>query len=329
MKHSKFILSLVVTLVLNSTAFADPLPSWSEGTIKKNIIEFAEAVSDQSNSSYVPPADRIATFDNDGTLWVEQPLYTQFIFSIARFKELAVKHPEWNKDPKLGPILKKDTKDYSQEDMLTVFAIANSHVTVDEFMNIAKDWLATAENPRFKHHYTDLVYQPMLEVLNYLRDKGFTIYIVTGGGQEFVRVFAPQKYSVPVERVIGTAGVTQYSYNNGEPELMKLPTLLFLNDKAGKPAAINLFIGKKPIIAFGNSDGDREMLEWTQSSKGKHLMLLVHHDDAEREYAYDTKSKVGTFSESLFTQAAKNHWQVISMKKDWKVIFPFNSVPNK
>lgn len=324
MKFSNIIVTFCTLILYCATAAADPLPSWNDGTIKKNIIQFVEAVSDKSNPDYVPPADRIATIDNDGTLWVEQPLYTQFIFSITRFKELAATHPQWKQDPKMSALLKKNPQDYSKEDMLQIFAIANSNITVDDFMRVAKQWLETAENPRFKHHYTDLVYQPMLEVLQYLRANGFTIYIVSGGGQEFIRVFSQQTYDVPVERVIGTAGVVQYAYNNGKPALMKLPKLLFLNDKSGKPEAINLIIGKKPIIAFGNSDGDREMLEWTQSNKGKHLMLLVHHDDAEREYAYDTQSKVGTFSTSLFTEADKNHWQVISMKKDWKVIFPFN-----
>ncbi len=324
MKFSNIIVTFCTLILYCATASADPLPSWNDGAIKKNIIQFVQAVSDKSNPDYVPPADRIATIDNDGTLWVEQPLYTQFIFSITRFKELAATHPQWKQDPKMSALLKKNPQDYSKEDMLQIFAIANSNITVDDFMRVAKQWLETAENPRFKHRYTDLVYQPMLEVLQYLRANGFTIYIVSGGGQEFIRVFSQQTYDVPVERVIGTAGVVQYAYNNGKPALMKLPKLLFLNDKSGKPEAINLIIGKKPIIAFGNSDGDREMLEWTQSNKGKHLMLLVHHDDAEREYAYDTQSKVGTFSTSLFTEADKNHWQVISMKKDWKVIFPFN-----
>ena len=219
--------------------------------------------------------------------------------------------------------MKKDSKDYTKEDVETIFAVANSNITVEDFMKVAKQWLATAEDPRFKHHYTELVYKPMLEVLQYLRDKNFTVYIVSGGGQDFIRAFAQHTYGVPAERVIGTTGKTEYAYNNGKPSLMKLPKLLFISDKTGKPEAIDLFIGKKPILAFGNSDGDREMLEWTQSNTGKHLMLLVHHDDAKREYAYDTQSQVGTFSASLMTEAQQNHWQVISMKDDWKVIFPF------
>ncbi len=302
---------------------ADPLPSWNDGPIKKNIIEFVEAVSNQTSQDFVAPESRIATIDNDGTLWVEQPMYTQIIFSIQRFKEMVPQHPEWKKNPKIKPLLTKAVKDYNTHDVETVFTLASSGVSVDDYKAAAKNWLDTAENPRFKHHYPQLVYQPMLEVLRYLQAKNFTVYIVSGGGQDFIRTFSQDIYGIPVERVIGTTGRTEYTFKNNTAALMKLPKLLFISDKAGKPEAIDLFIGKKPILAFGNSDGDREMLEWTQANKVRHLMLLVHHDDGKREYAYDTQSKVGTFSTSLMTEAKNSDWQVISMKDDWKTIFPF------
>ena len=316
-------------MVFTSSAYADiandPLPSWNDGGIKQSIIQFVKAVADKSSPDYVPPEERIATIDNDGTLWVEQPLYTQMIFSVTRFREMAASHPEWNKNPEIKALLVKDNKDLTSQDMEKIVALVSGDISVEDFQTVTKAWLATAENPRFKHHYPELVYQPMLEVLKYLHDNKFMVYIVSGGGQDFIRAFALNTYGIPSERVIGTTGKTEYTNQNNQPSLMKIPKLLFISDKAGKPEAIDLFIGKKPILAIGNSDGDRQMLEWTQSNKRRHLMVLVHHDDAKREYAYDTQSKVGTFSQSLFDEAEKNHWQVISMKNDWKVIFPFTA----
>jgi hypothetical protein len=310
----------LVALVITSFAFAadvgDPLPSWREGPVKRNIIEFVQAVTDSSSRDFVPKENRIATIDNDGTLWLEQPLYTQEIFMLSRYQNLAKAHRSW---PKINE------KNLTQKNMERLFTTTSAGISIGEYEIIVKEWLDSARNPRYKRPYTELIYQPMIEVINYLTENDFDVYIVSGGGQEFMRAFALPTYGITSDHVIGSTAKTQYTYKNGKPVLMKVAQPLFVSDKTGKPEAINLFIGKKPIIAFGNSDGDREMLEWTQSSPGKHLMLLVHHDDAEREYAYDTKSKVGTFSKSLMQEAQAKDWQVISMKDDWKVIFPFET----
>lgn len=301
----------------------DPLPSWNNGTIKNNIMQFVQAVSDKSNPDYVAPEDRIATIDNDGTLWVEQPIYTQVLFALDRIKTLAPQHPEWQQQEPFKSVLNRQFDKLNAKGLEEIMAVTQSGMSVAAFQTLAKQWLATAINPRFKHHYTELVYQPMLEVMNYLRQHNFKIYIVSGGGQDFMRAFAQPVYGVGPENVIGTTEKTQYVYNNNQPELIKQAAILFIDDKTGKPEGINLFIGKKPIIAFGNSTGDQQMLEWTQSNNRRHLMLLVHHDDKKREYDYGTNSKVGTFSAALMAEAIKNKWQVISMKNDWKVIFPF------
>lgn len=289
-------------------------------------MRFIERVTNQSYPEYVPPEGRIAVFDNDGTLWIEQPLYTQFIFMIDRIKELAWSHPEWKNQSPFNAILKNDWKALSQlkhQDLERLLAVTHTGMPVDAFRKIVKDWLKTAKNTRFDRPYTQLIYQPMLEVIEYLRENRFKVYIVTGGGQDFVRAFSRQTYGVYSEEVIGSAGKTKYVYQDNQPILIKTAETLIVDDKTGKPEAINLFIGHKPIIAFGNSDGDRQMLEWTQSNDGPHLMLLVHHDDAKREYAYGAESKVGTFSNSLMLEAKQKGWNIISMKNDWKFIFPF------
>lgn len=304
---------------------ADPLPSWNNGPIKQSIIDFVGNITDTTNPQYVPPKDRIATIDNDGTLWVEQPMYTEVIFALARIKAMARYHPEWQNESPFNLVLSGDKRALSQlsaKDLEKIMAVTHSGMSVDEFNQTAKQWLSEAKNPRFKRHYTQLVYQPMLEVMRYLRDHDFTIYIVSGGGQDFIRAYSEKIYQVPIENVIGTTVKTHYIYQHNHPVLLKTAEILFINDKTGKPQDIDLFIGKKPIIAFGNSDGDREMLEWTQSHKGQHLMLLVHHDDAKREYAYGPESKVGTFSDLLMTEALNKHWSIISMQHDWKTIFP-------
>jgi hypothetical protein len=320
-------LVILLGIIFSSSVYAielnDPLPSWNDGVIKKNIIQFVQAVTDQNSKDYVQPKNRIATLDNDGTLWLEQPMYTQEIFIMDRFKELMQAHPEWQQKKAYQSVLKDAPKNLSKQDMQTLFAVTSSNITVADYENKIKSWLKTAENPHFKHPYPELVYQPMLEIIHYLQANQFTVYIVSGGGQDFVRAFSEETYQIPPERVIGSTTKTQYAYQNNKPVLVKIPQLLFISDRAGKPEAIDLFIGKKPLIAFGNSDGDQQMLEWTGSGDGKRLMLLVHHDDAKREYAYDTQSKVGTFSKALFVEAKKNNWQIISMKNDWKVIFPY------
>lgn len=312
-------------LLLSGLLNAAQLPSWNEGKIKKNIIDFVEQVTTPSNPNYLMPAERVAVFDNDGTLWLEQPLYTQLMFVIDRIKQLAPKHPEWQRQSPFKAILSDNKQVVSQlsiQEIEQVIAAVHSGMSVDEFKSSVAHWLKTTNNPRFKRPYPQLVYQPMLELMHFLRTHGFKIYIVTGGGQEFVRTFSQQTYDLSPEEVIGSAGKTKYVYKNNKPELIKTPEILFIDDKAGKPEAINLFIGRKPVIAVGNSDGDRQMLEWTQSREGKSLLLLVHHDDAQREYSYDADSKIGTFSKQLMDEAKKKNWNVISMKKDWNLIFP-------
>ncbi len=322
-KYYLFILLILFTSISFATENADPLPSWNNGSVKQNIINFVQDVTNKSSKDYVQPADRIATIDDDGTLWLEQPIYTQVIFMFDRVKQLAALHPELKQQEPYKSILDGNINNLTDKDLEKLFELTSSGMSVADYHNIVTQWLATAINPRFKHHYTELAYQPMLEVIDYLHAKNFDVYIVSGGGQDFMRAFAQNVYNIPPEKVVGSTSKTEYQYNNGNPVLIKLQEPLFISDKSGKPEAINLFIGKKPIIAFGNSDGDRQMLEWTQSRPGKRLMLLVHHDDAKREYAYDIDSKVGHFSQSLFDEAYKNNWQIISMKNDWKVIFPF------
>jgi phosphoglycolate phosphatase-like HAD superfamily hydrolase len=317
----------------------DPLPSWNDGAAKKGILDFVTRVTKQDGPDFVPPAERIATFDQDGTLWCEQPIYTQVVFAIDRVKELAPKHPEWQTTEPFKSILAGDKQalyKFTIQDFAKVVAATHTGITVEEFQAIAKKWLATAEHPGFHRPYTDLIYQPMLELMAYLRANGFKTYIVTGGGQDFVRVYSERVYGVPPEQVVGSAAKTKYEYGkDGAPTLIKLPEILLIDDHAGKPEGIDLFIGRRPRAAFGNSTGDQQMLEWTQAGidaktgavakigQGPRLMMLVHHDDAQREYAYGADSKVGTFSNALMDEAQDRHWFVISMKNDWKVIFPF------
>lgn len=317
---------IIILLFLSIPIYADELPSWNNGPNKQAIIKFVSEVTDKTNPHYTSPEDRIATFDNDGTLWVEQPIYTQLIFAMDRVKKLAPSHPEWKTQMPFSAIINNDRQAmaaFSNNDFFKVMAVTHSGMTVDDFYQMVLEWQKKAINPHFNHPYTDLVYEPMLEVMQYLRAHDFKIYIVTGGGEDFVRSFSQQIYHIPKEAVIGSAVKTKYTYQNHKPVLIKLSEILYIDDGAGKPEAINLFISKKPIIAFGNSDGDKEMLEWTQSNPLPHLEFIVHHDDAKREYAYDTQSHVGTFSSALMKEAEREHWHVISMKNDWNVIFPF------
>jgi len=335
MKSGKFfynLIILVVAIFINITIFAtttntpvDPLPSWNDGPNKQSIINFVKSVTDKKSQQFTPIAERIATIDNDGTLWTEQPLYPQGIFAVDRIKTLAPQHPEWQTQEPFKTILATaptDIGSLATQDFQTILATTHSNMPVDTLFKLQQDWLATARQPRFNRLYTELVYQPMLELMNYLRDNNFKVYIVSGSGQEFIRAFSEKIYGVPTEQVIGTATKTQYTYENGKATLMKLPEILIYNDKAGKAQAINLFIGRHPLMAFGNSDGDREMLEWTQANGKPHFMGLIHHDDAQREYAYGSDSKVGRFSDNLMKEAKDSHWTVVSMKNDWKMIFP-------
>jgi hypothetical protein len=324
-------LSVLLLVVPQAYAQTDPLPSWNDGPAKVAVIQFMQAVTDNSGPQYVAPEDRIATFDQDGTLWVEHPLYTQGVFALDRVKALAAEHPKWKTEEPFKSVLADDhaaMAKFGERDWAQIIAATHAGMTTEEFLTIAGQWLATAKHPRFQRLYTNLVYQPMLEVMQYFRDNGFKTYIVTGGGQEFVRVYSDRVYSVPPEQVVGSSIATKYEYVDGKPVLMRLPKVFFIDDHAGKAIGINLFIGKRPYAAFGNSDGDREMLEWTGAGKGVRLMMLVHHDDSEREYAYGPAgglpdTKVGTFSEALMTETKNKGWIVISMKRDWKVIFPF------
>jgi phosphoglycolate phosphatase-like HAD superfamily hydrolase len=306
---------------------ADPLPSWNDGAAKKGILEFVRATTDKVGKQYVPPAERIASFDQDGTLWVEHPMYTQIAFCFARVPAVVAQKPELkNVEPfktvltgNREAIAKLSTKELEQVLILTL-----SGVTVEQFIVDAKAWLANARHPRWNRPYTELVYQPMLEVLSLFRAAGYQTYIVTGGGQDFVRAYAEPVYGIPPEQVVGSAGDTTFGYaDDGRAILTKDPKLLLNDNFAGKPQSIHLMIGQRPHAAFGNSTGDQQMLEYTEAGNGARLMMLVRHDDAKREYAYGADTKVGTFSDALLAEANERKWTVISMKDDWRRVFPF------
>ncbi len=307
----------------------DPLPSWNEGAARQAILQFVETVTNEGGADYVAPADRIATFDNDGTLWVSHPLYVELVFALDRVATLAPQHPEWRDQEPFKTVLAadhKDMADFTKGDWAQIIAATHGGMSTEAFLEIARAWLATAKHPRFDRLYTELAYQPMREVMAYLRASGFRTYIVTGGGQAFVRAFSERIYGVPVEQVVGSSMVTEYEYRHGEPVLMREPEEFFTVNHDGKAIGINLFIGKRPYAAFGNSDGDREMLEWTGAGDGVRLKMLVLHDDAERAYAYGPAdglpdTKVGAFSQALVDEAKQKGWVVISMKNDWKTIF--------
>lgn len=322
----KYLLCFFLAAVNIHAQGKDCLPSWNEGEAKKAIIEFVEKVAKEGSDEFIPEEKRVAVFDQDGTLWVEQPIYTQLAFGIDQIRSFVEKHPELKNQEPFRSVLAKDLsqlRQLSAQEVERILAIAFAGMTVKEFHKNVSDWLKTAIHPRFKKPFTDLVYQPMLEVIQLLRSHQFKLYIVSGGGQEFIRPYAQEIYGIPIENIIGSAGKVKYEYRDGQPDLLKLPEVLFINDKEGKPEGINLFIGQRPIAAFGNSTGDQQMLEWTQAGNGKHLELLVHHDDPEREYAYDKDSKIGSFPDSLMKEAKKRQWIVVSMKNDWKVVFPW------
>src|SRR5262245_14219969 len=321
--------ALCALLLVGSHANAqtDPLPSWNDGPAKQAIIEFVRATTDNTNRQYIPPEARIATFDQDGTTWVEQPMYTQVVYCLERVPTLAKAKPALKDVEPFKTVLSGDRAAMAKFTMLDLEKILGATLTgmtVDDFTGEVKSWLATAQHPRFKRPYTDLVYQPMLEVMRLFRANVYKTYFVTGGGQDFVRVYAEEVYGIPPEQVVGTAGAAQFGYDkSGKPVLTKVAKLLLNDDKAGKPEGIHLVIGRRPVAAFGNSIGDKQMLEYTQAGDGARLMMLVHHDDATREYAYGPDSKVGTFPDALMAEAQKRGWTVISMKNDWKRIFAF------
>lgn len=304
---------------------ADPLPSWNDTGTKKAIVTFVEKVTKEGSSDFVPLPERIATFDNDGTLWCEQPMYFQLIFALDRVKTLAPQHPEWKSKEPFASLLKGDLKGAlagGDKAILEIVTATHAGMTTEEFEQIVKDWMATAKHPKTGRLLTGMVYQPMLELLAYLRANGFKTFIVSGGGIEFMRPWTEKVYGIPPEQVVGSSIKTKYEMRDGKPVLARLPEINFIDDKTGKPVGINSHIGRRPIAAFGNSDGDRQMLEYTQGGSGARLMMLVHHDDAKREYEYGAKSHIGTFSDSLMAEANKSGWTVISMKDDWRTIFP-------
>jgi hypothetical protein len=308
-----------------ASAQNDPLPSWNDTSAKQAIVDFVGRVTKAGGPDFVAPAERIATFDNDGTLWVEQPMYVQMAFALDRVKALAPLHPEWKDTQPLKAVLEGDMKtlaESGERGLVEVIMVTHAGMTTSEFAKIVTDWLATARDPRFKRPHTELVYQPMLEVLAYLRANGFKTFIVSGGGVEFMRPWAERMYGIPPEQVIGSSIKTKFQITDGSPALFRLSEVNFIDDKAGKPIGINEAIGRRPIAAFGNFDGDLEMLQWTTLSGGVRLGLIVHHTDAEREYAYDRQSHFGHLAVAL-DAAAVNKWTVVDMKKDWKVIFPF------
>ncbi|HTJ58284.1 MAG TPA: HAD family hydrolase [Devosiaceae bacterium] len=334
-----FVRAFLVSLALlffsvGAYAQTDPLPSWNDGAAKSAIQDFVKTTTDQGSPQFVPPENRVATFDQDGTLWVEHPIYSQVMFILDRVPAVVEKHPELKDEEPFRTVLSGDRAAMARlttDDLKKLAAATLSGMPVDTFTAEAKKWTAEAKDPRFHRLYTDLTYQPMQEVMTYLRDNGYRTYIVTGGGQDFVRAYAQRVYGVPPQQVIGSAGGTEYRYDSsGKPFLTKEPSILLNDNNAGKPEAIHLIIGNRPQIAFGNSTGDRQMLEYTKAGDGARLSLLVLHDDAQREYAYGPAqglpdTKVGAFPQELYDEAKSNGWVIISMKDDWKRVFPFDT----
>jgi hypothetical protein len=314
-----------------ATVRVDPMPSWNDGPARQAIVDFVRQTTDASSTQYVPPERRIVTFDQDGTLWVEQPVYAQVMFALDRVRDVVRAQPALGNEEPFKAVVAGDREamaKFTERDIFKIVGASESGLSVEAFQEVARRWLATAKHPKFQRPYTELVYAPMLEAMKYLRANGYRTYIVTGGGQQFVRAYADDVYGVPPEQVVGTMLKINYENRDGKPALTTAPELFFLNDKGGKPVGINMVIGRRPQAAFGNSDGDQQMLEWAGGSPGAHLGMIVLHDDASREYAYGPAtglpdSKVGAFSQALYDDARKNGWIVISMKRDWKRIFAF------
>jgi phosphoglycolate phosphatase-like HAD superfamily hydrolase len=331
MRRRAFVMGLAVVAAAQSVGMpsfgqTDPLPSWNEGRVKQSILEFVARVTMTGSRDFVPVAERIATFDNDGTLWVEQPIYVQVVFTMDRVKALARQHPEWTTQEPFKSVLADDRAALAvigEKGLLEIIAATHAGLTTEEFARMVSEWIATARHPRFNRLYTDLVYQPMLELMALLRANGFKTFIVSGGGIEFMRPWTERVYGIPPEQVVGSSGVTKFvKQSGGEPVLLKQPKVEFIDDGPGKPVGINRFIGRRPILAFGNSDGDQQMLEWTAAGAGARFMGIVHHTDAVREYAYDRNSPIGRLDKA-WDEAVRRKWAIASMKSDWKVIFPF------
>jgi phosphoserine phosphatase len=304
----------------------DPLPSWNDGATKQAIVDFVKRVTTEGSPDYVRVPDRIALFDNDGTLWVEQPMYTQLAFVLDDVRRLAPEHPDWKTTAPFKLVLENDLAELAAAGvpgLMELLAATQCGMTTEEFAKTAKDWIETARHPRFNRLYTECVYQPMLELIRYLRANDFDVYIVTGGGMEFVRPWAERVYGVPLRRVVGSSLKTKFEVRGGQPVLIRTPEINLIDDGAGKPVGIHEYIGQQPIAAFGNSDGDLEMLQWTAGGSGARLILLVHHTDSDREYAYDAHSPFGKLSAAL-DEAKLRGWLVVDMKRDWKTVFPSN-----
>jgi hypothetical protein len=314
------VLALAATIV-HAT---DALPSWNEGKAKQAVVDFVKRVTTKGGKDFVLPAERIAVFDNDGTLWAEQPMYFQLAFALDRVKALAPQRPEWKDKEPFASLLKGDLKGAlagGEPAIVQIVMATHAGMTTEVFEKTVRDWIATAKLPKTGRRYVEMVYQPMLELLRYLRANGFKTFIVSGGGAEFMRVFSEKVYGIPPEQVIGSTGKLKFELRDGKPVLVKLPEIDFIDDKAGKPVGIQKHIGRRPILAFGNSDGDLQMLQWTAAGSGARFMGLVHHTDAEREWAYDRKSSIGRLDKALDEAQAKG-WTVVDMKDDWKTIFP-------
>lgn len=322
----RYLLPLFLLMAIAPSAQgAEVLASWNEGEAKQSILRFVESVTKEGSADFVPVPERIAVFDNDGTLWGEQPMYFQLLFALDRIKALAPQHPEWNTQEPFASLLKGDVKAAlagGEHAILEIVMAAHSGITTDEFEQIARDWFASAKHPKTGKPYTEMIYQPMLELLDYLRANGFKTFIASGGGIEFVRVFSEQVYGIPPEQVIGSSGKMKFELKGDQMVLNKLPEVDFIDDKAGKPVAIQKHIGRRPIAAFGNSDGDLQMLQWTCAGPGPRFCLYVHHTDAEREWAYDRQSSIGRLDKGL-EAAADSGWTVVEMKKDWNRVFAF------
>jgi hypothetical protein len=320
-----FALSVCATIASAVEAQVDPLPSWNDGPPKQAIVAFVAKVTNADGPDFVPVAERIATFDNDGTLWCEKPFYVQVVFALDRIKALSDAHPDWKEKPPLKAAIEGDLRTIlagPPRDRLELVAASHAGLSTEEFRRIVEDWMARSRHPRFQRPYTELVYQPMLELMAYLRANGFKTYIVSGGGVEFMRPWTERTYGIPPEQVVGSTIKLKYALRDGQPVLIRLPEIEFIDDNAGKPEGISRAIGRRPIAAFGNSDGDYEMLRWTTAGPGPRFALIVHHTDADREWAYDRDSLVGRLARAL-DDAPKYGWLVVDMKKDWRVVFPF------
>ncbi|WOX05147.1 HAD family hydrolase [Microbulbifer pacificus] len=325
-RQSWLTVGLLIFFLVNAipAQAAPPLPSWNEGPTKSAIVEFVEKVTKKGSPDFVPENQRIATFDNDGTLWAEQPVYFQLIYAIDQVKKMAPEHPEWKTEEPFASVLKGDMKNViasGKEGLMKILAATHANMTAEKFRANVSDWLKTARHPKTGRPFTEMVYQPQLELLDYLRANGFKTFIVSGGGVDFMRVFAEKTYGIPPDQVIGSSLKAKYEVKDGKPIIIKLPEINLVDDKEGKPVGIHQYIGQRPIFAAGNSDGDYQMLEWTTAGAGPRFGIILHHTDAEREWAYDRESHVGKLDKAL-DDAGKKGWTVIDMQNDWKTVFP-------